>query len=362
MEYSITSRVLAYSSAPVDAQTEEFLLIQMCQRLTTMSEGFSLVLVQHKERDFLVAFGGFKKDPSNEVEAFIMEKNELSMGRRSLLSKAAGNLLSGNRLTSTGPASQPINGTTTSHVDSIARQNLASVVEHHGSGRKSLSESLLIDPSSVPGNVSLRKQFSNDEDAGAKMTKSSGDESPSQEQGAKQLDIGIKTSSSGGKIMAEEMSTISDLTFALLITDKQVPTFFKTLMILSSKKVIIKLDYQLLQEMELLKEKLASVELAQEEANSLSNIVHLINVRLEHDVAFLKAVMDDTQKELHTTRGVLAGERARAFQLQFVSGGDGDASSKWNRMVEVFHLKQRLQSLENRSPTPGNLPRLEYIA
>lgn len=30
-------------------------------------QGFSLVLVQHKERDFLVAFGGLKKDPSNQV-------------------------------------------------------------------------------------------------------------------------------------------------------------------------------------------------------------------------------------------------------------------------------------------------------
>lgn len=110
-----------------------------------------------------------------------MERNELSMGRRSSLSKAAGNLLYGNRLASTGPAaSQPINGTSTSHVDSIARQNLASAVEHHGSGRKSLSESLLVDPSSVSGNVSLRKQFSNDEDAGAKRPKTSGDESPSQ--------------------------------------------------------------------------------------------------------------------------------------------------------------------------------------
>lgn len=49
-------------------------------------------------------------------------------------------------------------------------------------------------------------------------------------------------------------------------------------------------------EMELLKEKLAGLELAQEESNSLSNIVHSDNVRLEHDVAFLKAVLDDTQK------------------------------------------------------------------
>ncbi|KAJ8573843.1 hypothetical protein K7X08_010354 [Anisodus acutangulus] len=361
----------------------------------TTNKGFSLVLVQHKERDFLVCFGGFKKDPSNEVEVLIMEKNELSMGRRSSLSKAAGNLVSGNRLTSTGPASQSINGTSTSHVDSIARQNLASVVEHHGSGRKSLSESLLIDPSSVSGNVSLRKQFSNDEDAGAKMTKTSGNESPSQskEQGAKQLDIGIKTSSSGGKIMAEEMSTISesghlpthyrqasanffqdtdDFVFqegdykgglpASSGACQQYESKLSALMrkneilegqlvaasasreaaeknlssALKSKQEMEKKLADAVKEMELLKEKLASVELAQEEANSLSNIVHSDNVRLEHDVAFLKAVMDDTQKELHTTRGVLAGERARAFQLQ----------------VEVFHLKQRLQSLENRSPTP----------
>ncbi|XP_015062436.1 acyl-CoA-binding domain-containing protein 6 isoform X3 [Solanum pennellii] len=352
----------------------------------TTNKGFSLVLVQHKERDFLVGFGGFKKDPSNEVEVLIMEKNELSMGRRSSLSKAAGNLLSGNRLTSTGPASQPLNGTTTSHVDSIARQNLASAVEHHGSGRKSLSESLLIDPSSVSGNVSLRKQFSNDEDASAKMTKTSGDESPSQEQGAKQLDIGLKTCSNGGKIMCEEMSTISESGHLpthyrqasanfLQDTDdfvfqegdykaglpassgacQQYEAKLSSLMrkngilegqlaaalagreaAVKSKQDMEKKMSDAVKEMELLKEKLASVEMAQEEANSLSNIVHSDNVRLEHDVAFLKAVMDDTQKELHSTRGVLAGERARAFQLQ----------------VEVFHLKQRLQSLENRSPTP----------
>ncbi|KAG5628204.1 hypothetical protein H5410_013422 [Solanum commersonii] len=352
----------------------------------TTNKGFSLVLVQHKERDFLVGFGGFKKDPSNEVEVLIMEKNELSIGRRSSLSKAAGNLLSGNRLTSTGPASQPVNGTTTSHVDSIARQNLASAVEHHGSGRKSLSESLLIDPSSVSGNVSLRKQFSNDEDASAKMTKTSGDESPSQEQGAKQLDIGPKTSSNGGKIMSEEMSTISESGHLPTHYRQASANFFQdtddfvfqegdykaglpassgacqqyeaklsSLMrkngilegqlatalagreaAVKSKQDMEKKMADAVKEMELLKEKLASVEMAQEEANSLSNIVHSDNVRLEHDVAFLKAVMDDTQKELHTTRGVLAGERARAFQLQ----------------VEVFHLKQRLQSLENRSPTP----------
>lgn len=56
-------------------------------------------------------------------------------------------------------------------------------------------------------------------------------------------------------------------------------------------------------EMELMREKIAGLELAQEEANNLSNIVHSDNVRLEHDVAFLKAVLDDTQKvytSIHT--------------------------------------------------------------
>lgn len=65
---------------------------------------------------------------------------------------------------------------------------------------------------------------------------------------------------------------------------------------LKSKQEMEKKMADAVKEMELLKEKLASVELAQEEANSLSNIVHSDNVRLEHDVAFLKAVMDDTQK------------------------------------------------------------------
>ncbi|XP_057817944.2 tip elongation aberrant protein 1 isoform X2 [Cryptomeria japonica] len=62
-----------------------------------------------------------------------------------------------------------------------------------------------------------------------------------------------------------------------------------------------------LKEIEVLKEKVIAAELGQEEANSLSNVVHAENVRLEHDMAFLKAVLDDTQKELHTTRGILTG-------------------------------------------------------
>lgn len=65
---------------------------------------------------------------------------------------------------------------------------------------------------------------------------------------------------------------------------------------LKSKQDMEKKLADMMKGMEMLKEKLAGVELAQEEANSLSNIVHSDNVRLEHDVAFLKAVLDDTQK------------------------------------------------------------------
>lgn len=78
--------------------------------------------------------------------------------------------------------------------------------------------------------------------------------------------------------------------------------------VLKSKQEMEKKLADALREMELLKEKLAGIELAQEEANSLSNIVHSDNVRLEHDVAFLKAVLDDTQKVvyvLHFSHGAI---------------------------------------------------------
>ncbi|KAL0414693.1 UNVERIFIED_CONTAM: Dynein regulatory complex subunit [Sesamum radiatum] len=144
------------------------------------------------------------------------------------------------------------------------------------------------------------------------------------EQNTKPLDSGIGVSYSGDRSTEETFSSESDnLNF-----DKQ-----------GSGNLSLESEDLVFQETDgksRISAPSASVELAQEEANSLSNIVHSDNVRLEHDVAFLKAVLDDTQKELHSTRGVLAGERARAFQLQ----------------VEVFHLKQRLQTLETRAPTP----------
>lgn len=349
----------------------------------TTNKGFSLVLVQNKETDYLIAFGGFKKEPSDQVEVLIMDKNESSMGRRSGLTKCNGHLLSEKRSLSTVPP-----------LDTLGRQNLGSTVEQHGSGRRSLSESLLVDQNH--GNVSLCKELHNEEDVAVRITKNSEDESCSQvEQARKQLDAVIQTNLGGVKIIAEDTSSVlkhdnmanhdkdrngnlppdsddnvalqeGDGKSGLFSTSSSIYQLYEIKMaalirkngilegqlaaasasreaaeknlssVLKSRQEMEKKLADTLKEMDLMREKLASVEQAQEDANSLSNIVHSDNVRLEHDVAFLKAVLDDTQKELHSTRGVLAGERGRAFQLQ----------------VEVFHLKQRLQSLENRAPTP----------
>ncbi|KAF7837858.1 acyl-CoA-binding domain-containing protein 4 [Senna tora] len=330
----------------------------------TTNKGFSLVLVQHKEKDFLVAFGGSKKEPSNQVEVLIIEKNESALGKHTTSTK---------RL-----------------VNSVGKQNLASAIEP-ASGRKSLSESLLVD-----SNVSLHQHFDNDEEynTDVRVDRTSEDESSfNQATGHRisQNDNGTQMNKSGSKISVGELQSLvsgtsnqqqnqglgnlalekDDMSFPENSKSEPVSTpsnihYYETKVaafirkngilegqlaaalasqeaaekslasVIKSRQEMEKKLGDTAKEMELLREKLTGVELAQEEANSLSNIVHSDNVRLEHDVAFLKAVLDDTQKELHSTRGVLAGERARAFQLQ----------------VEVFHLKQRLQSMENRAPTP----------
>ncbi|CAL5347042.1 unnamed protein product [Camellia sinensis] len=331
----------------------------------TTNKGFSLVLMQHKERDFLVVFGGSKKEPSNQ------EKLKAPKGKDwKAITKAIQKVV----LTITLPFNHYdgiSTGSFNGSVDAVAKQNLASIIEHHGSSRRSL-------------------KFHHEEDS--MMAKSSEDGSPSQvaEQRTKQLDMGVQANIAGNKANSEETSlfesdgsnthnkgnenlpTDNDDIVVLLETDggPSVPSsiyqLYGTKMaalikkneilegqlavalasweaaeknlssVLKSRQEMEKKLTDAVKEMELLKEKLAGVELAQEEANNVSNIVHSDNVRLEHDVAFLKAVLDDTKKELHSTRGVLAGERARALQPQ----------------VEVFHLKQRLQSVKNRAPTP----------
>ncbi|XP_020101963.1 acyl-CoA-binding domain-containing protein 4 isoform X3 [Ananas comosus] len=357
------------------------------------NKGFSMVPVQHKDKILLVAFGGKVKEASNKVEVLVLVQIDRSMSWRSApVTDLYEDYGRSKELAS---------------VDSLARSSLASAVDQQASGRKSLSDSLVdrLDPHPISDSVSLRKQFHQEEDCSLarKLQKPveiekhrDGDDCSAREQKSKKrLETAVQMDIAGILAAKEETLVDSECTIgkqklkhitltpdadhgvppeadgraALLTSPSNIYQLYETnktniasltrknslleeqlTAALSSKETAEKslssavrsredAERRLadaLKEAEVLKEKLASLELAQEEANSLSNAVHADNVRLEHDVAFLKAILDDTQKELHSTRGVLAGERARAFQLQ----------------VEVFHLKQRLQSAENRAPTP----------
>ncbi|KAJ0980687.1 hypothetical protein J5N97_008942 [Dioscorea zingiberensis] len=359
----------------------------------TTNRGFSLVSIHHKDKTYLVAFGGIEKEPSDQVEVLVMLSNELSASWRS--APDIDPLSFGNYPTANKEISRRVHSSASLYP--AGRQSLASAMEQNALGRKSLSDSP-IDPNSISGGVSLRKQFDHEEDCGAaiKMQKNivddkykDPDDCSVQRNPSSLVDtaeilvtteespVKIDTENSDDDLHRQGNSNIQldvDHTVPLDADFRSVPltnpsnltqlyegkianlikknasleeqlsvslasreTAEKNLSsVIKSKQDIERKFVDSVKETEILKEKLASMELAQEEANNLSNIVHSDNVRLEHDVAFLKAVLDDTQKELHSTRGVLAGERARAFQLQ----------------VEVFHLKQRLQAMENRVPTP----------
>lgn len=355
----------------------------------TTNKGFCLVLVQHKEKDFLVAFGGSKKEPSNQVEVLILEKNGNSLGRRFSSANTNPGQLMRHHLTSSSDFASHLHAASSCPVDSL-RQNLASIIEEHGSSRRSLSESVLRGTNNDAGSGSYRKQSSNEEDLAHKLTRTSEDDNSLSQflEQRKPPEAAYSTETSGRSIMeaVPSLSSSGNMNIPTSVVEKfpleteetlfpegdgklafsthsSVYQLYETRMAtlirkngmlegqlaaavasreaaeknlssaLKSKQEMEKKLEETVKEMEFLKEKIAGMEFAQEETNNLSTMVHSDNVRLEHDVAFLKAVLDDTQKELHSTRGVLANERARAFQLQ----------------VEVFHLKQRLQSLENRT-------------
>ncbi|CAK7333093.1 unnamed protein product [Dovyalis caffra] len=322
-----------------------------------------------------------------------IEKNESSMGCRSAPSKGPGHFLFEKRSSSTELTDQLGTGSSQRSVDSITRQNLVSAIEQHGSSRKSLSESLLVDQNSATGNVSLHKDFHHEEEkiTAAKTAKNLEDRnssSPATEHQRNHSDMSVQPSNPVGKVNSEDMPCIYEMetsdshnegigNLSVDNEDKLLPEsdcttgkahasiyqLYETKIgalirrngilegqlaaalggreaaeknlssVLKSRQEMEKKLVDTGREVELLKEKLAGVELAQEEANSLSNIVHSDNVRLEHDVAFLKAVLDDTQKELHSTRGVLAGERARAFQLQCIEPNKSGKNNLW--LVEL---------------------------
>ncbi len=95
------------------------------------------------------------------------------MGRQSI---PVNQVQFGKRLSSSGLATNLGNGSSKHSVDSFARQNLASAIEH-GSGRRSMSE-LTLDHNPASGNVSLRKKFRDEEEYNAvvKLAKDPEDE------------------------------------------------------------------------------------------------------------------------------------------------------------------------------------------
>lgn len=358
----------------------------------TTNRGFSLVPVQYQDKVFLVAFGGNKKDPSNQVEILMITTSEHSMSWRSapdieplsFETCPASTKELGAHLYSDAPPRS---------VNHVGRHNRVSAAEHHTTSRNSLSDSFN-DRNPLSDGGSLRKQFRHDEDFNlvANVHKNIEDDKYKEEDDCSVMDqrckqqettvqvdiVGILASSDEltlcQKQAHDDHSPDSGYTAPSDTDDRIVPLtdpsniyqFYETKIATLTQKNLL-LEGQLkaalashessertlssliknkqdmerkftdtTKEIELLKEKLAGMEIAQEETNSLSNMVHSDNLRLEHEVAFLKAVLDDTQKELQSTRGLLAGEKGRAFQLQ----------------VEVNQYKERWHSMLNRAPTP----------
>ncbi|CAL4986174.1 unnamed protein product [Urochloa decumbens] len=327
----------------------------------TTKKGFSMVPLYYRDKIVLVAFGGNKKEPSDKVEVLVVLQNEHCFSWRS--APEAEPLLYDDSSPSSRELADHLNNCAPLYSSSsVARSSIATTAEN-SSGRKSLPDSLL--QNSNLGSSSLRRQFRQEQDCSLaqKLQKPIDDDkykdvddcselppitnqkpridphhSPDAEAKARKLgrsssDINHHHDTRITSLIRRNMALEERLSAALTTKDEAEKNLS---LVIDSKDELEKRLAERDREVEALKEKVTGLELAQEESNNLSNTVHADNVRLEREVAFLKAVMDETQKELHSTRGVLAGERARAFQLQ----------------VEVFHLKQRVQTMEGRSPTP----------
>lgn len=339
----------------------------------TTKKGFSMVPLYYRDKIVLVAFGGNKKEPSDKVEVLVVLQNEHCFSWRSapevepLLydESPPGSRELADHLSSCAPPYP---------TSSAARSGLAATAEN-SCGRKPLPDSLL--RTSNLGGSSLRRQFRQEEECSSlaqKLQKPIDDDrykdaadecsehqppsatNPKPRNDARRSSPEVVVDAKARRLLgrsSSDMNNQQDARVAALVRrnvalEEQLSAALaskdeaeKNLsLVIDSKDGLEKRLAEKDREVEALREKATGLELAQEEANSLSNTVHADNVRLEREVAFLKAVMDETQKELHSTRGVLAGERARAFQLQ----------------VEVFHLKQRLQTMEGRSPAAPRKP------
>ncbi|KAF7048861.1 hypothetical protein CFC21_057522 [Triticum aestivum] len=332
----------------------------------TTKKGFSMVPLYYRDKIVLVSFGGNKKEPSDKVEVLVVLQNEHCFSWRS--APDAEPLMYEDSSPSSKELADHLNNCDPLYSNSVARHSLATTVES-SSGRKSLPDSLL--HNSKVGGSSLRRQFRQEEECSLaqKLQKPIDDDKYKDVDGCSELpsfsnqkqrsdtyhspDADAKTKRVGrsssdinhqhdtkiANLVRRNMALEEQLSAAMASKDEAEKNLS---LVIDTKEEVEKRLAERDREVVALKEKVGGLEQAHEDSNNASNTVHADNVRLEREVAFLKAVTDETQKELHSTRGVLAGERARAFQLQ----------------VEVFHLKQRLQSMDGWSPTqrkPQNL-------
>ncbi|XP_078175592.1 galactose oxidase/kelch repeat superfamily protein [Carex rostrata] len=295
----------------------------------TSNKGFSMVPLCQRDKIVLVAFGGNRKEPSNKVEILVQFQNNHAMSWRSAPDT--------DRLSYQDeyPLSNAV--TRLYSFDSVARHSLASAVQDpEASGRRSFSDTLVeVGNGSGSGNgsVSLRKQFSQEEESSLaqKLLRPLDDE---KFRGSFQANNGVSNPSEAYQQHDAKISNLIKKNNLLegqlqaLIESKETIEKDLNVAVIAKAEAERRLE-DALKEVQLLKEKVSGLELAQEEANSLSNSVHSDNVKLEHDVAFLKA-------SLHSTQGVLRGERMRAWHLQ----------------RELGLVKQRYQTMENRAPTP----------
>jgi hypothetical protein len=206
---------------------------------------------------------------------------------------------------------------------SVARSSIATTADN-SSGRKSLPDSLL--QNSNLGSSSLRRQFRQEQDcslaqklqkpidddkykdvddcsqlpsiANQKQRNDNTHQSPDAEAKARKLgrsssDVNNHHDTRITTLIRRNMALEEQLSAALTTKDEAEKNLS---LVIDSKDELEKRLAERDREVEALKEKVTGLELAQEESNNLSNTVHTDNVRLEREVAFLKAVMDETQK------------------------------------------------------------------
>ena len=206
--------------------------------------------------------------------------------------------------------------------NSVARRSLATTVES-SSGRKSLPDSLL--QNTNLGSSSLRRQFRQEEECSLaqKLQKPIDDDkykdvddcselpsfanqkqrsdtyhSPDADAKAKRLgrsssDINHQHDSKIANLVRRNMALEEQLSAAMESKDEAEKNLS---LVIDSKEELEKRLAERDREVETLKEKVMGLELAQEDSNNASNTVHAENLRLEREVAFLKAVMDENQK------------------------------------------------------------------